>query len=254
MDLHHLRAGEGPRLVLLHPLGGSLVVWKPVIDRLAREREVIAPDMPGFGRSAPLPDGTDPTAPALADAVGAFLDSLGVERAHLAGNSLGAWVALELAKRGRALSVTGLCPAGFWERPLGLRRGIQPRTVARALLPLVPLLVKSARGRRLVLKGAAGHPERVPPADAQRLVRDYATSSGYPAANVAMRSGLFSGITQVEVPVTLAWAELDRLVTEPRERLPEVRWVRLRDCGHIPTWDDPETVAHVLLEGSSAPG
>ena len=45
-----------------------------------------------------------------------FLDGLGIARAHLAGNSLGGWVALELAGLSRALSVTGLSPAGFWAR------------------------------------------------------------------------------------------------------------------------------------------
>jgi pimeloyl-ACP methyl ester carboxylesterase len=251
MDLHHVRIGHGPPLLLLHPLGASNVVWKPVLDRLASEREVIAPDMPGFGRSPRLPDDREPTAQALAAAVGAFLDGLGLERAHLAGNSLGGWVALELAKRGRALSVTGLCTAGFWERPLGPRRRPDPQTVARLLLPLVPLLVRSARGRHVVLGGSVGHPARVPPADAIQLVRDYAGSPAFASANAAMRSALFSEMDRVGVPVTLVWAELDRLVTEPRLRVPGAHWVVLRGCGHVPTWDDPELVADVILEGSS---
>jgi pimeloyl-ACP methyl ester carboxylesterase len=47
MGLNHVRRGSGEPLVLLHPLGGELVVWEPVLDGLARERDVIAPDMPG---------------------------------------------------------------------------------------------------------------------------------------------------------------------------------------------------------------
>jgi pimeloyl-ACP methyl ester carboxylesterase len=253
MNLHHIRRGAGPPLLLLHPLGASIVVWEPVLELLAPQRDVIAPDMPGFGGSPPLPDGTPPTPKALAGAVAAFLDSLGVSRAHAAGNSLGGWVALELAKSGRALSATGLCPAGFWASPLGPRRGIEPRTVARALLPLMPLLVRSRRGRRLATGGAAARPERVPPEHALRLVRDYATSPGFDGADLAMRSALFSEVERISVPVTLAWGELDDFVTEPLEPVAGARRVVLRGCGHIPTWDDPGQVTQVLLEGSATP-
>jgi pimeloyl-ACP methyl ester carboxylesterase len=251
MDLHYVRTGKGQPLLLLHPLGGSHIVWEPVLEGLALERDVIAPDMPGFGESPPVLGSREPTPQALAGVVAAFLDDLGIDRAHVAGNSLGGWVALELAKLGRALSVTALSPAGFSESPLGPRRGIQARTVARALRPLVPLLVRTVRGRRLVLGRAVGHPDRMPAEDAVRIVRDYVTSPKYQGASTAMRSGLFSGIEEISVPVTLAWADLDPLVTEPRTRIPGVRWVVLHGCGHIPTWDDPPQVARIILEGSA---
>ena len=51
MKLHHIRQGAGEPLVLIHGLGGSIVVWKPVIDLLAAERDVVAIDLPGFGAS-----------------------------------------------------------------------------------------------------------------------------------------------------------------------------------------------------------
>jgi pimeloyl-ACP methyl ester carboxylesterase len=251
LNLHHVRRGGGEPLVLLHPLGGELVVWEPVLDRLAAERDVIALDMPGFGASQALANGTDPTPPALAAGVGAFLDSIGVGDAHLAGNSLGAWVAIELARAGRARSVTGLSPAGFWSRPLGPRRGLEPRTLARLALPLAPVLARGARGRRLLLGNAVARPERVPPEAARRLLRSYATSPAFVRANVAMRSGLVSGAEELSVPVTLAWAEHDQVVRQPKRPVPNARSVVLRGCGHIPTWDDPEQVSRVLLEGSA---
>jgi pimeloyl-ACP methyl ester carboxylesterase len=111
----------------------------------------------------------------------------------VAGNSLGGWVALELAKAGRALSVAGLSTAG---------------------LP-------------------------------------YVTSLGFEGANAAMRAAVFSGVERVSVPVTLARAELDRLLRRPRETAPGWRTLTLSGCGHIPTWDDPEQVAEVLLRASS---
>ena len=130
--LNYVRRGSGEPLVLIHPLGAELVVWEPVMERLARERDVIALDLPGFGRSPEL-DG-EPTPRTLAGSVAGLLDDLGIERAHVAGNSLGGWVALEVAKAGRALSVAGLCTAGLWSEPIGPRRGRDPRAVGRLSL------------------------------------------------------------------------------------------------------------------------
>jgi pimeloyl-ACP methyl ester carboxylesterase len=251
MLLNHVRLGEGKPLLLIHPLGGELVVWEPLLDGLAAERDVIAVDMPGFGGSAPLANGTLPTPRALAAAIAAFMDEQDVERAHLAGNSLGAWVALELAKLGRASSVTGLSAAGFWKRPLGPRR-TPIRRIGRAILPIVPVLARTERGRRLLLNGTVARPERVPPHAVTRLVRAYVTAPGYGPANTAMRTAVFEGIEEIAEPVTLAWSEFDRVVSQPRTAPAGVRTVLLAGCGHVPTWDDPDQVTRVLLEASSS--
>ena len=249
--LHYVRRGTGEPLVLIHPLGAELVVWEPVMERLARDRDVIAVDLPGFGGSPGLPNGDLPTPQVLAGSVASLLDDLGVTRAHVAGNSLGGWVALELAKAGRALSVAGLCTAGLWSRPLGPRPGRDVRRIGRRLLPVLPGMLRSARGRRLVLGGSVAHPERVPPEAATRLVRSYLTSAGYESANLAMRGAVFSGFDDIRVPVTLAWGDLDRIVRKPRQKLPEWRTIMLHGCGHIPTWDDPGQVARTLLLAST---
>ena len=81
---------------------------------LLEERfDVLAVDLPGFGRSEPFPPSVDSTPEALADAVEDEMGRAGFDRAHLAGNSLGGWVSLELARRGRAESVTAISPAGL---------------------------------------------------------------------------------------------------------------------------------------------
>jgi len=247
--LAHTRAGTGPPLVLLHPLGADRRVWMPVVELLTDRREVIAPDLPGFGASPAL-DGAAPPSPArLADAVWETVRALGVDRPHVAGNSLGGWVALELAAAGRARSVTAIAPAGLWPHPLGPRRG-SARHVARAVRPLLPALLSSPRLRRLALAGTMAHPERVPRRDAVHLVRAYASAGGFDAANAAMRSGRFTRLADVPPPVTLAWPEHDRLVGRPRRLPPHIRSIVLTGCGHIPTWDDPSQVARVLLDGS----
>ncbi|MDQ6751545.1 MAG: alpha/beta fold hydrolase [Actinomycetota bacterium] len=248
--LAYERTGSGEPLVLLHPLGADRGVWEPVLGLLAPHHDAIAMDMPGFGESPELPGDLAPTARAIGAVVAATLDSLGIGRAHVAGISLGGWVALEFAKTSRCLTVTGICPAGFWARPLGPRPETS-RRAARALVPLLRPLLQSDRARRLILRGSIAHPERVPPAAAYRLVRSYASSPGFPRANAEMRRTVFEGLEDIHVPVTLAWAEHDRLVSPPA-RVPEgIQTERLAGCGHVPTWDDPARVAEVILTSTA---
>ena len=244
--LAHDRTGSGEALVLLHPLGVDRGVWDPVLGLLARHHDVIAMDMPGFGESPQLPPEVPATAGAIGAAIATTLDSLGIEQAHLAGISLGGWVALEFAKTERCSSVVGICAAGFWARPLG-PRPMTSRRLARGLVPLLRPLLHSERVRRIALSGSVAHPERVPPAAAYRLVRSYATSPGFRRANAEMCKTVFEGLEDIRVPVTLAWAQHDRLLRAPRREPSGVRTVLLEGCGHVPTWDDPGHVAEVIL-------
>jgi len=237
-------------LVLLHTLGSDRRMWDPVLGLLSPERDAVALDLPGFGSAPPLPEGSSATPAALAAAVAEQIRSLGLARPHVAGNSLGGWVALELALAGLARSVTAIAPAGLWARPLMEKRGLA-RAAARAALPLLSALVRSPRGRKLALSAAVAHPERVPAAAAARLVRSYATAPGFEAANRAMRAGRFTGLGRIRVPVTLGWPEHDRLVGRPANLPRSIHSVVLRGCGHLPTWDDPEQVARLLLRGSA---
>ena len=250
MQLAFHRRGAGPPLILVHPLGADRRVWDPVMDRLSAEREVVAVDLPGFGESPVLGGAHAPTPAALAGTVAALAGQLSLDKPHVAGNSLGGWVALELALAGHARSVTAIAPAGMWRQPLMPRHGLA-RTVARAALPAAPALVRAAAGRRLALGSTTGYAERVPADAALRLVRGYATALGFDAVDDAMRAGCFTGMERLRVPVTLVWPELDRLVSRPAHLPATVRNVVLPGCGHVPMWDDPEAVAKVLLAGSS---
>jgi pimeloyl-ACP methyl ester carboxylesterase len=237
------RHGAGAPLVLIHGLGADRHMWDPVLARLAAERDVIALDVPGFGGSPVI----DPARPAdLAAAVAALLAALGVERPHVAGNSLGGWVALELALAGHARSVTAIAPAGLWAQPPAPKRATA-RALARTLAPAIPLLLRSERGRRAALAANVAHPERVPYDAARRLVRAYATAPGFHAANAAMRASRFGRLAEITVPVTLVWPDRDRIVSRPRALPGNARSVTLTGCGHLPTWDDPEQVAALVL-------
>jgi pimeloyl-ACP methyl ester carboxylesterase len=254
--LNHVRMGRGEPLILLHSLGGSLVQWSPVIDRLAAEREVIAVDMPGFGESPELPEGVSPRAANLATAVLDLYDALGIEgEPAVAGISLGGWVAVECARQGGAGAIVALCPAGFWRRSPGEadRLLARRRRRGRAARPLFRPIMASARGRRRALGRFIHHPERLRPGEAEAIARAYVTAPAYEEASALMRAGRVEELQSIKVPITLAWAEHDTLVRNkplPAKLLPKgVEQVLLPGCGHVPTWDDPDLVARVVLAG-----
>ena len=255
--LNHVRQGHGDPLILLHSLGGSLVQWSPIMDRLAAEREVIAVDMPGFGESAELPDGVSPRAANLATAVLDFYDALGIEgKPAVAGISLGAWVAIECARQGAASAAVALFPAGFWKRSPGNANRIVSRRRRRRRLarPLLRPMMATARGRRRALGRFIHRPEHLRPGEAEAIARAYVTAPAYEEASALMRAGRIEELKSIKAPITLAWAEHDTLVRNrplPAKLLPKrVEQVELPGCGHVPTWDDPELVSRVVLAGA----
>ena len=250
-SLAYTRTGSGEPLVLLHPLGANRQVWRPLFPHLTAEREVITLDLPGFGDSPAIGEDRTPTPSRLAVSVVKALEALGLEDAgaHLAGNSIGGWVALEAAAAGHAASVTAIAPAGLWSAPL-LPKPQVARQIARVASPIIGPAMRSARLRRAALAGSIHHPERVTAAEATNLIRSYARAPGMAAVNRAMRANRFERLADIDVPVTLAWCEYDKLIEHPRTLPDKVSEVWLRGCGHVPMWDDPQAVASALLQGS----
>jgi pimeloyl-ACP methyl ester carboxylesterase len=254
--LNYVRQGHGEPLVLVHGIGSQWQMWLPVLERLGAERDVVALDLPGFGAS-PVLDG-EPTVGALADAVTAFAAGLGIERPHVAGNSLGGGIALELARTGRARSATLLSPIGFAygrERPYGAAVLRATRTFAGLLGPALDPPLRTAAGRALLLGHLFGRPWRIPAEEAIRAAHNFVASPGFDAT-LPHVIGFDRDDGDVDgVPVTVAWGSRDMLLIprqagRARRRMPRARHVWLRGCGHVPTWDDPEQVAGVLLAGS----
>ena len=145
--------------------------------------DVLALDLPGFGAAEPLPDRT-PTVPALSDAVEAELDRAGLDRVHIAGNSLGGWIALELARRGRARSVVAISPSGL-ESPaerigvISMNEAMRARNIAAA--PAATLLTADPVSRSTMIGALHGRPWHVPAHEAAAEIRDFATAPGFHA-------------------------------------------------------------------------
>jgi pimeloyl-ACP methyl ester carboxylesterase len=257
MDVRHLRRGSGDPYVLIHGIGSRAEVWEPVIDALASRFEVIAVDLPGFGRSPAQVE--RPTIDRQADAFAGWLADEGLEGCHVAGNSMGAAISLELARRGVVRSAVALAPAGFWtprERRWcqdSLRRATAQ---TRALRPLLPAMVSTAAGRTAFGWQLYGRPWAVPP---QELLATADAATGATAFDDAL--ALFDDYTFHDaeeldaVPVTVAWGSRDRLLLarqagRARRVLPRARHERLDGAGHLPMWDAPDAVASVLLAGA----
>lgn len=258
MNLVYERRGSGEPLVLLHGIGDRWQTWEPVLDRLAAKHDVIAVDLPGFGASPPLPPGAAYDLDDFVAAIDGLCTDLGVERPHVAGNSLGGMIALELGRRGSARTVTALSPAGFWNGPeiayasAALRL---IRAVSRSSPPALAVRVLRTRAGRAAMTGVLyGRPGRHDPdvvlAGAGALVNaaGFTRTLGH-----GLRVRYHATIT---VPVTIAWGTRDRLLlpwqaARANRAVPGVHGVWLPGCGHVPMGDDPAMVAKVILEATN---
>ncbi|MEU6526744.1 alpha/beta fold hydrolase [Streptomyces sp. NPDC046924] len=258
VTLSYARVGRGEPLLLLHGIGHHRQAWDPVVDILATEREVIAVDLPGFGASPALPGGLAHDLPTMNAALGALCEELGLGRPHVAGNSLGGLLALELGRQNLVRSVTALSPAGFWTQAerryaFGVLLGMR-RLAERMPLPLVERLARPAAGRAALTSTIYARPGRRSP---EAVIAETLALAGATGFAETLRAGATVRFTHdvPEVPVTVAWGARDRLLV-PRQGIrakrviPGARLVRLPGCGHVPMNDDPALVARVLLDGS----
>lgn len=253
--LDHHRGGSGEPLVLIHGVGHTWRGWKPMLPELERRFDVLAVDLPGHGHSPALPAGTDSTPEALADAVEREMIGAGFDNAHLAGNSLGGWIALELARRGRARTVSAISPAGLqhgrekgWGE--GILRGM--RWLAENA-PAPEALLRNPVTRSLLAGPASARPWRKDP---DELIEEMELFGSCPGLYATLQPTFHAqprGLTTLDVPVLLLWGKLD-LILLPRqgrrfERLipgAELRYIG--GAGHVPMGDVPELLAEAITE------
>jgi pimeloyl-ACP methyl ester carboxylesterase len=254
----YTRSGTGAPLVLLHGIGSSRQAWDPVVAALTAHFTVIAVDLPGFGGSPPLPAHVEPSPAALAAAVARLLDQLGVTVPHLAGNSLGGWVALELAAIRPAASLTLLSPAGLWhgDTPLYGRVSLRAtRWLARHSAGLLSRLVDYRLGRALILGQTHGRPMRLTAGYARAAIDAMGTCPGFDDVLDATIRRRYQATAPIGAPVTIAFGSRDRLLLPHQSRHlgqlpPGTHVAALPRCGHLPMADDPAAVTAVIIESA----
>ena len=258
-DLAFTRIGSGEPLVLLHGIGSSRRVWDPVVAALAERFDVCAVDLPGFGDSAPLPRQVGSGARALAASVGRLIDDLGLGVPHVVGNSLGGWVALELAGSRRVRSLTLLSPAGLWRDRTPAYTGVSLRAsrwLSQHAGDLLAALVAGRTGRLLILGQTHGRPWRMTAEQARRTIADVGGCVGFDATLAATSACRYRAGVPIEAPVTVAFGSRDLILLARRSRhldqLPAGTLVRtLPGCGHVPMFDDPAAVTDLIIASAT---
>ena len=253
-SLAYTRSGTGAPLVLLHGIGASRRAWDPVVSALGEHFTVIAVDLPGFGDSDPLPAHVEPTPAALAAATAELLGELDVTNPHLSGNSLGGWVALELAATRPAASLTLLSPAGLWRGDTPLYDGVSLRAsrwLSRHAGAILSRLVSNRLGRALVLGQTHGRPMRLTAEYARAVIHDMGSCPGFEEVLSATLNRRFLATAPIGAPVTVAFGSRDRLLLRHQSRHvdqlpPGTRVEALPGCGHQPMADDPDAVTAAI--------
>ena len=251
------RGGSGSPLVLLHGMTSSWRAWQPILPFVERHHDTWSITMPGHLGGRPMTGDAPVTIDAIVDELCVQFDELGLDRPHLAGNSLGGWVALELARRGRARSVVALSPAGAWSMPRDMYRLLSMFRLGALVAGWGPMqrLATVPCLRRMLMRTIAEHGDRYSPDDVEVLFDDMAgcTVLG-PLLSRATVDGPIRDFEEVPCPVRIAWAGSDRTIPFHRygrpllEALPGADLVVLPGVGHVPMVDNPELVAWTILQ------
>ncbi len=258
MEMHHVRRGTGKPLLLIHGLGGTWRSWDPVLDGLAAQREVIAVDLPGFGRTPALRGGV--SVAAVAGAVESFIKEQGLDGVDIAGSSMGARMVLELARRGVGGNAVALDPGGFWSDgelrlfSASLRASIK---LVRTLRPALPFLTGNPVTRTLLLAQFSARPWQLSQDLTLRELCSFLEAPSFDAALDALIEGpRQQGAAPGSTPgaVVIGWGRRDR-VTLARQAaraataFPDARLHWFEHSGHFPQWDAPQETIRMILDG-----
>jgi pimeloyl-ACP methyl ester carboxylesterase len=228
-----------------------------VLPFLTGRHEVFAPTLAGHRGGPPPRPGAQLGVTAVVDRLCDKLDEAGIGSAHLVGNSLGGWVALEMARRGRARSVVGLSPAGTWRARRDLARLVWMFRAGHTLLgnPRLSRLARHPRLRAHALAPTMARPERVPGGEVAELLADFADCALFTA--ILDGTAALPHLADFDIaacPVTIAWSRRDRVLPYTRygrpmlETVPGAEFRMLPGVGHVPMYDDPRLVARTILE------
>lgn len=244
------RGGSGEPLVLIHGFTDTWRSWELVLPALERTHDLFALTLPGHAGGPALPDQVDRET--LVGSVEAAMDEAGFETAHVAGNSLGGFVSLQLAERGRARSVVALAPAGGWTGDGGLSDELSEhfrtlRQMVAAAVPHIDSIVSTPEGRRQATQLIVENYEHIPAELIAHQIRGVAACD---AADRLVELGREIDWSldpeKIECPVRIVWGTSDRILPWPTaaERFrtvtfPNADWVELDAVGHCPQLDVP---------------
>ncbi len=251
------RGGFGSALVCLHGFSDTWRSWELVLAELERHHEVLAPTLPGHAGAPPLQG--EVSFSQILDAIERAMDEAHFGTAHIVGNSLGGFVALALAARGRAESVVAFAPAGGWApgdetrtQTLGLQARMHEQLKAAA--PHADAIVATAEGRRRVTQLITTNFEHIPAELLAHQICGAANCDAVPLIEYAIHADWRLDAERISCPVRIVWGTDDKLLPWPaaatrfrRDWLPHADWVELEGIGHCPQLDIPLETAQLIL-------
>jgi pimeloyl-ACP methyl ester carboxylesterase len=264
--LRYYTAGTGPALVLMHTVRTQLDYFQRVIPRLWDHYTVYALDLPGMGWSDIVPGATYEE-PELRAAVVEFASGLNLLEITLAGESLGAALALSASidLEGRVKRVVAF---NSYDYPSGLERGnwLARFIITSVRLPGLGPLVAGLEPPpivRAVLRGGFVDKTKLPEDFLVELLRSGRREGYSKVARAIYRS--LRGFTRARIryakvtaPVTLVYSGLDWSRPAERDRvessLAVVQRITLPDTGHFSSLERPDQVARILLREPPIPG
>jgi pimeloyl-ACP methyl ester carboxylesterase len=250
--------GELEPIVFVHGLGGQWQNWLENIPRAAQERRVIALDLPGFGLT-PMPRDKI-TIPGYGRCVDALCDRLSLGRVDMVGNSMGGYVAAEVAIQFPEridqlilVSAAGITSANIAQRPI--------LTMGRVATAMVAYgaarhrqIASRPKSRHLALALVARYPSRL---KADLAYEGFFKGAGKPGFDDALRASLEydfrDRLPEIRQPTLIAWGEKDSIIPvsdahEFERLIPDSRKLVMRDTGHIPMAERPRTFNDVMMD------
>lgn len=245
------------RLVVIHGIGATPRCWDLLLPLIEDRYEILNVTLRGHYNGKPLTKGTRHNVKSMADGVAADMDELGWDQAHIIGNSLGGWIALELGSRGRALSVTALAPGGGWKRfsITELRlvpRFVRLRTASYIGLPIRKWLMKSPWRRRAALIDTCERGDKLSPETAAFFIEAYVGCKIFWRIMFGEAFSPMLKSSPIDAPVTIVWGNKDAILPirvstgRWQKLLPDAEWHIWLGVGHMPMVDEPERTADVL--------
>jgi len=248
-----------PPLVLIHGLGSAATAFKPIIPALAQSFRVITVDLPGHGQSAyNKAQAMDPKS--LGRAVFESVESEhGIKKFHVAGNSLGGWIALEMAadKPERIESLTALAPAGLWLKPASGRVPSEAQSyyIAKVLRPLIRVGLHAIALRKIGYSNVSPKWQELSYEICYDSAYAMGHATGYFQAWDGMLGKRFEAYVPESVPVTILFGDTDNTLPYPHSQERSLApahssWMVIDNCGHAPMWDYPQLIAKIIKETS----
>ena len=246
---------NNPALVLVHGLGSAGNIWKSLVPELIQNFTVYAIDLPGHGDAA-LHENEEMDPRSLAQAIVDYMVSeMGIESMRVAGNSLGGWIALEMAAVApdNVLSVTALAPAGLWhEQP---KRKLPPSFLARILAKISQHFMKTAY--RIPVLKAIGYKKithlwrELSFESCRDSVIAMARSKGYMPMWHGANGRRFESVVSEKVKLSVVFGDEDLTLPEEIAQEKSVapkhsRWIVVDNCAHVIMWNYPALTVELI--------